>query len=972
MPKITNTRAVKRLAAQLSKHIPDELTEPGLKWVKFSWNGDDKPVAIGRPTSFSSAHFEFEHSEYRDGADGLALRVTPSTGLLVLTLRDAVTAAGEVQPWAAELLDKPLPAQSWRPLRDGVYEHIGDSTSPLLRPGLQTYGERAGRDILLISSARKNVTRRRHRFEVAGGGVIELSGSGCIPLTGKPLDDRRVALSNVIPALRRLHDDGLIFEQTKARRTTKSEKKKSAQKNPTKTKSRKIDPATSRQVRAAVRLIRAGFKVGISWGVNGTDCACGQADCSSAGKHPIGTLMPRGHRNATADLEKVRRWFQEFPAGNIFIRLGRTSGILEVEVDPRHSGRKSFRQLTRKLGALPKGPAVKTGGGGNAFLLRYPKNHKFKNFTHPKFPGVEFRCRGSRIVPPSNHVSGAAYHWLKDRTPWKVDTPKLPKSWLQFVTKKRNRPSPARANTSDSIMEGARNVELTRAAGGLRRRGLEYEELLAKLLEIDAARCRPPLGASDSGLQEIQTIATSAQSWPQELILDPGDPMPSARAFLQQQYTLSDQRTLHRIGGDFYGYEGRGYRRYLDSEIRDELWTFLESAQKYKETALVPFKPTKHRVGEVLQATEAQTALDYRHQLPCWLGPHDLPAEELLVCANGILHTPSRKMLDHTPALLTTTVLDYSYNSQAPRPSRWFAFLEDLWAFDTQSVSTLQELFGYCLTADTRQHKIFLLVGPKRAGKGTIGRVLTGLLGHHNVCAPTLSSLTTNFGLQDLIDKRVAIISDARLGSRVDQHTVAERLLSISGEDLITVDRKFKEPWTGPLGVRFVLLTNELPRIADTSGALPSRFIILTLTESFLGREDTQLTKQLLEERAGILTWSLAGLVRLQKRGHFLQPASGNESLQEMEDLASPTAAFVRDRIEPGDGTTCVGYCVELDMLYDDWTLWCRDAGREKFITNRQTFGRDLRAVIPGLSVSQPRRRGKQTRVYEGIQLKDD
>ena len=189
---------------------------------------------------------------------------------------------------------------------------------------------------------------------------------------------------------------------------------------------------------------------------------------------------------------------------------------------------------------------------------------------------------------------------------------------------------------------------------------------------------------------------------------------------------------------------------------------------------------------------------------------------------------------------------------------------------------------------------------------------------------------------------------------------------------VLTIDRKYKEPWTGPLGVRFLLLTNELPRIADTSGALSSRFIVLILTESFLGREDTQLTKKLLEERAGILNWSLAGLTRLRKRGYFVQPASGDEALQEMEDLASPTAAFVRDRIEPEDGTLREGYGVEVNMVYEDWTDWCREAGREKFVTNRQTFGRDLRAVIPGLCVSYPRRRGKRIRVYEGIRLKED
>src|SRR5262249_30445448 len=139
-----------------------------------------------------------------------------------------------------------------------------------------------------------------------------------------------------------------------------------------------------------------------------------------------------------------------------------------------------------------------------------------------------------------------------------------------------------------------------------------------------------------------------------------------------------------------------------------------------------------------------------------------------------------------------------------------------------------------------------LIVGPKRGGKGTIGRVATALVGRANVCAPTLASLERNFGLAPLIGKQLAIISDARLGSRADQQVIAERLLSISGEDSLTIDRKFLPSWTGQLATRFMILTNELPRIADASGALASRFVVLTLKRSFYGVEDLRLTDRLL------------------------------------------------------------------------------------------------------------------------------
>ena len=80
-----------------------------------------------------------------------------------------------------------------------------------------------------------------------------------------------------------------------------------------------------------------------------------------------------------------------------------------------------------------------------------------------------------------------------------------------------------------------------------------------------------------------------------------------------------------------------------------------------------------------------------------------------------------------------------------------------------------------------------------------------------------MSSLTKNFGLQPLIGRQLAIISDARLGKASDGQVIAERLLSISGEDTLTIDRKNILAWTGQLPTRILILTNEAFSISDPS-----------------------------------------------------------------------------------------------------------------------------------------------------------
>ena len=92
---------------------------------------------------------------------------------------------------------------------------------------------------------------------------------------------------------------------------------------------------------------------------------------------------------------------------------------------------------------------------------------------------------------------------------------------------------------------------------------------------------------------------------------------------------------------------------------------------------------------------------------------------------------------------------------------------------DREAIDTVQEVFGYCLTADTRQQKAFMLIGPKRSGKGTIARVLTHLVGLQNTVAPTLAGLGMNFGMAPLIGKRVAIVRRLRVDR--DGHRGARR-----------------------------------------------------------------------------------------------------------------------------------------------------------------------------------------------------
>jgi putative DNA primase/helicase len=224
-----------------------------------------------------------------------------------------------------------------------------------------------------------------------------------------------------------------------------------------------------------------------------------------------------------------------------------------------------------------------------------------------------------------------------------------------------------------------------------------------------------------------------------------------------------------------------------------------------------------------------------------------------------------------------------------------------------------------------------------------------------------MDGLKTNFGLQPLINKRAAIIGDARLDEKV--RVLVERLLSISGEDGITLDRKGLEHWTGKLGVRFLILSNDPPAFVDASGAIASRFIVVRFRESFYGREDIALTRQLLTELPGILNWALVGLRRLQERGHFVQPASAAEMVEMMEDIASPIRKFIRECCELDAERS-----VDRDTLHTAYAEWCQANGHDHPMSKTK-FGLALITAAPKVEARRLGPKGVQRWRCLGIRL---
>ena len=451
----------------------------------------------------------------------------------------------------------------------------------------------------------------------------------------------------------------------------------------------------------------------------------------------------------------------------------------------------------------------------------------------------------------------------------------------------------------------------------------------------------PPAG-------QISTNNLTAQQMPTHLKRNvPEKDFSNLAQLIIEHVYVTGNGPLKHYSSCWYRWNGSHYPEIEMSTIRRDVYRFLNTCCIYKGGLNVDLLPDRDYVSKVIDALAAKVHLENHYKAPAWISGQGPDPKNCTVLQNGVLELHTRRLHRHTPDFWTHNCVPFDYEPLAPPPIVWMGFLASCWPIDAQSIDTLQEIFGYCLTSDTSLQKIFMLIGPKRSGKGTIGRILKALLGRENTCEPTLDSLRNDFGLEQLIGKMLAVFTDVRLEGQTA--AITEHLLSISGEDAKSINRKNLKHWNGQLIARFFMFTNIIPRFGDSSSALASRFIILQMLISHLGKEDITLTEKLLDELPGIFNWSLDGLDRLRRRGKFVMPISSSDKLKEFEELSAPILGFLRD--------SCVvksGVQIECTVLFNSWVSWCRDQGRDGHGT-LATFSRDLKAQEPSITTGNTR-----------------
>lgn len=331
---------------------------------------------------------------------------------------------------------------------------------------------------------------------------------------------------------------------------------------------------------------------------------------------------------------------------------------------------------------------------------------------------------------------------------------------------------------------------------------------------------------------------------------------------------------------------------------------------------------------------------------------------------NGFLDVKTRQLRPIAECRVRSVLpFDYVPKEQMAAPKAWASYLGSIWGNDREAVDLIHEIIGYLLSGRTDLQKAFLFIGPPRGGKGTMFRLLKRLFGTAQA-GFSLSALDGRFAMAGLLGKSVVVDTDVRRSTSTfkDEGMVVERFLRITGEDELTVERKNREDVHTTMGCRILLGSNPPFGLRDVGAALSSRLVILKFPKSFLGKEDTTLQARLESELPAIVALALDALDRLERRGHFVEPASSAEERESVERSQEPMLGFWEDEIDDSDPEALTP-CAEVFECANRW----REREGHRRMSN-QAFGEFLRRR--GVGQVRPKVDGQRLpRHYKGVRL---
>ena len=412
---------------------------------------------------------------------------------------------------------------------------------------------------------------------------------------------------------------------------------------------------------------------------------------------------------------------------------------------------------------------------------------------------------------------------------------------------------------------------------------------------------------------------------------------------------------IRRKGQQVYTFNGAYYRPLTENELHAEI-----------------VKNLRNEIGVSGRAQKIRSVADALLVEPDILVRENERNSGKVCLLNGILDIGTLRLHQHTPMCFIDWQLNSMWRGNNAACPNFDRFLWDVTGGDPVLLERFWQATGYLLVGEGNIAKrVFILIGPSDAGKSVYGSLLRGFHHPEQVSSIDAFKLGDRFAASALVNARLNLAMDLPYGSLHEQ--AVAMIKSISGSDAVTVEAKYRAPYTAKLDCKLVFGTNHPIRATVADKALARRLMVLPFQHPVpKSRQDPYLLDRLLEERPAILERAVQASYRLRVNNYVFEGDDrfDNDAILGITD----GSAVTKDVMAQFVNTCCAdapGQFLSTGQLYGAYRVFCQSKG-VSCTEDCQRFSVRLHPVLEEkFQATRSKRRvgGVPSNGYLGVQL---
>lgn len=264
---------------------------------------------------------------------------------------------------------------------------------------------------------------------------------------------------------------------------------------------------------------------------------------------------------------------------------------------------------------------------------------------------------------------------------------------------------------------------------------------------------------------------------------------------------------------------------------------------------------------------------------------------DLLFCENGVLNMMTGEFRDARPEdyLLNRSPVVWDENAKC---DDWIDFLNEVFSLDADTediVRFMQELFGYTLSGDISEQKIFCHYGSGANGKSKVLSALKHIGGDYcSYVDPDdftkieggFSKAFERFGSK-IESKRIAIVDDLEVTSIWN-----ESLVKAVTSPFYRARAEYEKSREVKNHVKLHLGLNVAPSPQAENYGILRRLCLIPYTRQFTpnSKASTVIDKMISDGAPGILAWAVEGYRRMKSQEGIKYPMSADLAIEEYQE----------------------------------------------------------------------------------------